>query len=452
MTVSSSEPPSSKSLDEGWGASEGEQAPDPDDDRSPDSNEETRTIQVSAAFLKSFPLLEEGMSSDDRDTLPPPIPVSEYVQTMMQQVREDPEPISLALSSPFRRRGLTPPASWRSSELDRATPPSRRSVGWSVPQAPPAPPPNDDIDDAGNRESFTLIAFDPQSLGDDAGAPVGDPPTPLPPGSTDLPLEEMTPMSVRPFTGPQFPTLHPGLASLVPQHRTSTTPPHPPSSRGEPPLASFPPLLGATWPSSPHARPPMDSDPFGEPPATQRGLAAPSVPPRARPTTGRFGSIGDAIVQTTPPSTQRNPSVASEPPPVTAPSPVDPFVDVRELYDSGDFRSALVMAEALLEADPEHVEAKACAASCREMLSKKYLGRLGGLGKIPRVAMVPEEIRWLSLDHKAGFLLSCIDGTSSIEEVLDVACMHEFEAIRILHDFRELGVIEILADARGPRR
>lgn len=438
--MSSSDPPSSKSLDEGWGLSEEEPAPDSDD--------ETRTRQVSAALLKSFPLLEEGMSSDDRDTLPPPIPVSEYVRTMMQQVGEDPEPISLAISSPFRRRGT--PASWRSAELDRATPPSRRAEGWSVPQAP-RPPPTPTAEDLGN---FALVGFDPQNAADDEAAadeaapPGGDPPTPLPPGSKDLPLEELTPASLRAFSGRQFPTLHPGLASLVPQHRTSTSPPHPPSSRREPPLASFPPLHGAPWPSSPHARPPMDSDQIGEPPATQRGLAAPSVPPRAHPGTARFGSIGDASVQSTPPSTQRNPSLAPQPPP----APADPFVDVRELYDSGDFRSALVMAEALLEADPEHVEAKACAASCREMLSKKYLTRLGGLTRIPRVAMMPEEIRWLSLDHKAGFLLSCIDGTSSIEEVLDVACMQEFEAIRILHDFRELGVIEILPDARAPRR
>ena len=126
--------------------------------------------------------------------------------------------------------------------------------------------------------------------------------------------------------------------------------------------------------------------------------------------------------------------------------------DVRELYDAGDYRSALVMAESILEADPEHDEARAYATSCRETLAQKYLSRLGGLTKILRVAMPPDEIRWLSLDHKAGFLLSCIDGTSSIEEVLDVACMHEFEAIRILHDFRELGVIEILPDPRLSRR
>jgi hypothetical protein len=433
-----SEPPSSKSLDAGWGLfAEREEAPDSDD--------ETRMVQMSAVLLKSFPLIEEGQSSDERDTLPPPIPVSEYVQTMMQQAREEPEPFGKS-QRPFNRMRTTPPTSLPGGDGDRPAPPSRRAEGWSVPPAILSLPLDDDDEEVHDR--FTLIAFQPERLGDSSAADeahTDPPPTPQLPGVADLPLEE-TPSSVRPtFTVPRFPTPMPSLlASLAPQHRTSTTPPHPPSSRGEPPLASFPPTRGAVWPSSPQARRPIDLD---DPPATQRGLAAPD-PFDTRPQAGthRFGSIGDASVQAGPPSSERGAILPSEP------APADPFSDVRELYDAGDFRSALVMVEALLEVSPDHFEAQACAASCRELLSKKYLGRLGGLAKILRVAMPPDEIRWLSLDHKAGFLLSCIDGTSSIEEVLDVACMQEFEAIRILHDFRELGVIEILPDPRAPRR
>ena len=437
-----SEPPSSKSLDAGWGLfAEEEEAPDSDD--------ETRMVQMSAVLLKSFPLIEEGKSSDERDTLPPPIPVSEYVQTMMQQAREEPEPFA-RFQSPFARNGAAPPSTVRGGDGERSAPHSRRAEGWSVPPAILSLPLEEEEDEE-VHERFTLISFQPERLGEgDADAAdaahTDPPPTPQMPGVADLPLEELTPASGRPFAVPRFPTPHPRLlASLVPQHRTSTTPPHPPSSRGEPPLASFPPTRGAAWPSSPHARMPVE---FDDPPATQRGLASPDDPFSSRPQAGthRFGSIGDASVQDEPPSSERGPILPSEP------APADPFNDVRELYDAGDFRSALVMVEALLEVDPEHFEAKACAASCRELLSKKYLGRLGGRTKILRVAMPPDEIRWLSLDHKAGFLLSCIDGTSSIEEVLDVACMQEFEAIRILHDFRELGVIEILPDPRAPRR
>ena len=49
-----------------------------------------------------------------------------------------------------------------------------------------------------------------------------------------------------------------------------------------------------------------------------------------------------------------------------------------------------------------------------------YLARIGPKKQIPRVAMTADHIRTLTLDHRCGFLLSLVDGTSSIEDILDV--------------------------------
>jgi hypothetical protein len=117
-----------------------------------------------------------------------------------------------------------------------------------------------------------------------------------------------------------------------------------------------------------------------------------------------------------------------------------------------DYRGALMEAEGLLAANPQNLDAKRCAESCREMLAQKYLGSLGGREQIPRALMPPEEIRWLSLDHRAGFLLSFVDGAMSIEEVLDVSSMAELDALQIMYELREQGVIEIAAPVRRPGR
>ena len=67
--------------------------------------------------------------------------------------------------------------------------------------------------------------------------------------------------------------------------------------------------------------------------------------------------------------------------------------------------------------------------------------------------MTSDEIRWLSLDHRAGFLLSCVDGRMTVEELIDVSCMSELDALRILCDLRDRGAIAMEVDqARSTRR
>ncbi len=437
--MASSQPPSSKSLDAGWGLFSDDPRPEEEDD-------DTRTVQMTSPLLRRPPSIEEMEgTSDERDTMPPPVPVAEYVQTMMQQAVEDTEPRSQPILPSFSWHTALPPSSRKgaASERGHAAPPTRRPESWRTPATPP-PAPVDDVDDD-EFGGFTLVAFEPERLGDAAierdnryarraSAPTS--------GFDDLPIDDVISASERAAAAPRMPT-------PVPVYPSSRAPA--PSSRGAPPLASVPPMFSNPWEYAERSPDPNELELGPVSPPTKRGLAATSSSPgRSPPGTQRYGSIGDASVLPKPPSTLRAAIMATRPAP--PPAPVEPFADVRELYDAGDFRSALVMAEALLETEPEHVEAREYAASCRETLSKKYLSRLGGLAKILRVSMPPDEIRWLSLDHKAGFLLSCIDGTSTIEEVLDVACMQEFEAIRILHDFRELGVIEILPDPRSSRR
>jgi hypothetical protein len=108
-------------------------------------------------------------------------------------------------------------------------------------------------------------------------------------------------------------------------------------------------------------------------------------------------------------------------------------LDMRDRYRAGDFTGALVVAEALLEANPAHAEARRCHELCVGVLSQMYLARLGSPTQVVRVAVPSDQIRWLSLDHRAGFLLSLIDGHSTIEELLDISSMPRLDALRILY-------------------
>jgi hypothetical protein len=112
----------------------------------------------------------------------------------------------------------------------------------------------------------------------------------------------------------------------------------------------------------------------------------------------------------------------------------DPIAEMRERFSLGDYSGALEMAELMLAEDPGDLAATECAESCRGVLESMYAARLGSLDRVPTVLVQRTQLRWLSIDHRAGFVLSLIDGSSTLEMILDVCGMPRLDAIRILHE------------------
>jgi len=119
----------------------------------------------------------------------------------------------------------------------------------------------------------------------------------------------------------------------------------------------------------------------------------------------------------------------------------DPLAELRERYALGDFSGALTIAEGILEDDAENADVQRYAESCRDVLMQMYAARLGSMDQIPTVSVPQEQLRWLTLDHRAGFLLSHVDGVSSLEEILDISGMPHLEAMRIIYDLLQQRVI-----------
>lgn len=136
--------------------------------------------------------------------------------------------------------------------------------------------------------------------------------------------------------------------------------------------------------------------------------------------------------------------------PVAPPTEDRTVSQMRDRYAAGDFTGALVLAEGLLESEPDHADALRFAESCRDVLTQMYAARLGDLGQRVRVAIPPDQVRWLSLDHRAGFLLSLVDGGSTLEEILDISGMPRLDALRIMFSLYEQQIIALGGD--GTRR
>jgi hypothetical protein len=80
-----------------------------------------------------------------------------------------------------------------------------------------------------------------------------------------------------------------------------------------------------------------------------------------------------------------------------------------------------------------------------------YLKILGSVDRIPHVRAAMSEILLAKLDHREGFVLSLIDGRSSIDSVLDASPMPTHKTLRILEGLRERNLIEV-KDPISPHR
>jgi hypothetical protein len=206
------------------------------------------------------------------------------------------------------------------------------------------------------------------------------------------------------------------------------------------------------------------SDPMADEPLSQRitprEMAAldmaslvpsrPDPPSQQAPGTRRLDSVLAMANQRAPLLTPpRLAAVAPPPaaPPVeTAAAVTDPVTEMQERFALGDYSGALVMAESMLDENPTHVEAREYAESCRSVLQQMYTARIGPLDRVPVVEIARDQLRWLSIDHRTGFILSLVDGISSLEMILDVSGMPPLDALRMLFELVQQRIISIRED------
>jgi hypothetical protein len=209
--------------------------------------------------------------------------------------------------------------------------------------------------------------------------------------------------------------------------------------------------------TAPYAAVLPQNAPTARPPGAAWATRTPAVPPHALSVTGleladldSTDSAG-AMAQTRPEASPRDPrdpllELSLDAPPRAAFKDVageSAIGEVKDLYAMGDFSGALLIAERILETNPEDLEAPRYAQSCRDVLTQMYSARLGSLDQIVAVAVPSDQIRWLTLDHRAGFLLSLIDGGITVDQILDISGMPRLDALRIMYQLLDQRVISL---------
>jgi hypothetical protein len=105
-----------------------------------------------------------------------------------------------------------------------------------------------------------------------------------------------------------------------------------------------------------------------------------------------------------------------------------------ERLAASDYAGALTAAEALLVCHPLHADALDCANIARSELRKLYVARLGSLDRVPHVEMATQGLLGLSLDFRAGLLLSRIDKHARLGDIVDACGLPKLDALRLLSE------------------
>ena len=151
----------------------------------------------------------------------------------------------------------------------------------------------------------------------------------------------------------------------------------------------------------------------------------------------------DEVLSDHGPDPVRRPAVRAPVPPV---APVETKSRSREMNDRvelGDYSGALEIAEEIIRGKPDDIGARTVAETCRTVLRQMYATRIGPLDRVPVVMVPRDQLRWLSIDHKAGFVLSLVDGVSSLEMIIDVSGMPELDTLRILSELAQQRIISL---------
>jgi hypothetical protein len=108
---------------------------------------------------------------------------------------------------------------------------------------------------------------------------------------------------------------------------------------------------------------------------------------------------------------------------------------------NNDFERAVTAVDLALSEDPNSALAQKLIHRNREVIMNAFQAFLGDLQRIPVLARPLHELGSAPISPRAAFLLSRVDGTLSLDEILDVSGMPRLEAYRYLCQLLLRGIL-----------
>ncbi len=113
--------------------------------------------------------------------------------------------------------------------------------------------------------------------------------------------------------------------------------------------------------------------------------------------------------------------------------------------ETGDWEGAFDLLRSPAEDEPTVLEYEATVELVRSQLLQQYSSRVGDTSAVPGLRDGAGDIRSYNLPSDAGFMLSLIDGTTPLADLISLSGMDAFEALRILRGLLDADIVEMRA-------
>jgi hypothetical protein len=89
------------------------------------------------------------------------------------------------------------------------------------------------------------------------------------------------------------------------------------------------------------------------------------------------------------------------------------------------------------------IEFEATLDLTRSRLYCRYTEEIGDLAGVPHVESSPGSLKQFNLPSDAGFVLSMVDGTTSVADLISLSGMDAFEALHTISSLMAAGIVEM---------
>lgn len=114
---------------------------------------------------------------------------------------------------------------------------------------------------------------------------------------------------------------------------------------------------------------------------------------------------------------------------------------MRAAFSRGDYSGAIEVADLILSEDAGNSDALHWKACCIAALEYTYSAKLRPLERIPVQAGSRAQADAAGIDHRAAYLLTFVDGYTTMRDIVDACGMPTVDALRTLEGFVRHGMI-----------